>query len=830
MTLLQHPREVWAPRVLDLASHGEKVAVQTASGRVTYADLARRVDDAAALLGATRRLVLVEGSNTLDSLVSYLAALTHGHVVLLAPPGHPSSQLVEAWDPDVVVGEGGLVERHDRPRHDLHPDLALLLSTSGSTGSPKLVRLSHDNLRSNATSIATYLGLTPQDRAVTSLPMHYCYGLSVVHSHLLTGAGLVLTDLSVVDECFWRLAREAGATSFAGVPYTFEQLEHAGLDEERLPTLRYVTQAGGRLPPDRVRAWAERGRRAGWELVVMYGQTEATARMAWLPPELATERPESIGRPVPGGSFRIDPVPEATDPGVGELVYTGPNVMMGYAVAPADLARGPELSELRTGDLAREVDGLVEVVGRRGRHAKLFGLRLDLDHLERLVGDDLEVRCVVVDEAFHAFHTRRRGSDRVRAALAEASGLPASAIRVTTLDALPRTASGKPDLTALAEQARLVDADAEPDDDEVSPEAVRRDYALVLGRPDATTSDSFTGLGGDSLSYVELATRLGRRLGDAPPDWHLRTVDELVTSSRPRPGVRLDTSVVLRVTAILAIVGTHANLFTVVGGAHLLLAVAGHNFARFQLAAPTRERRLRHGLASLAQLVLPASLWIGAVGLVAGTYGPATTFFLNGLLGSDEWTKQWQFWFLESLVWVTVGALALVAVPALDRLERRSPYAVAIGLVLSALAVRFAWVGLHAGATERYTVGVVAWWFLLGWAATRADSPARRWLVVALAAVGTFGFFGDPVREALIVGGIALLVLAPTVRVPRRLVGPVSVVASSSLFVYLTHWQVYPHLEDVFPLGATVSSFAVGTTVWWACRPALRRVGRLLNP
>ena len=193
------------------------------------------------------------------------------------------------------------------------------------------------------------------------------------------------------------------------------------------------------------------------------------------------------------------------------------------------------------------------------------------------------------------------------------------------------------------------------------------------------------------------------------------------------------------------------------------------------------------------------------MGLVAGTYGPATTFFLNGLLGSDGWTTQWQFWFLESLVWVTVGALALVAVPAFDRLERRSPYAVAIGLVLTALAVRFAWVGLYAGATERYTVGVVAWWFLLGWAATRADSPTRRWVVVALAALGTVGFFGDPVREALVVGGIALLVLVPTVRVPRRLVGPVSVVASSSLFVYLTHWQVYPHLEDVFPLGASVA-------------------------
>ncbi|HYH35226.1 MAG TPA: AMP-binding protein, partial [Nocardioides sp.] len=335
MTVTLHPTEVHAPRVLDLASHGDLLAVRTAGESLTYADLARRVEDTAARLGATRRLVLVEGANSIDALVAHLAALTSGHVVLLAAPGRPAEQLAEAWDPDVVVRDGRLVERRDGTRHDLHPDLALLLSTSGSTGSPKLVRLSADNLRSNAASIATYLGLTPQDRAITSLPMHYCYGLSVLHSHLLVGAAVVLTDLSVVDDCFWRLAAEAGASSFAGVPYTFELLERSGFDARRVPTLRYVTQAGGRLDPSRVRDWSARGRRAGWDLVVMYGQTEATARMAWLPPELAVEHPGSIGVPVPGGDFRIEPVPEASEPGVGELVYRGPNVMMGYAESPA---------------------------------------------------------------------------------------------------------------------------------------------------------------------------------------------------------------------------------------------------------------------------------------------------------------------------------------------------------------------------------------------------------------------------------------------------------------------------------------------------------------
>jgi acyl-CoA synthetase (AMP-forming)/AMP-acid ligase II len=824
VTSLLTSLEVTAPpRVLDLRAHGDRVAIHTPAGRLTYGELADRVDDVARRLGPTRRLVLVEGANTVESLTTYLAALTHGHVVLLAPAGDPAGRLVDAWDPDVVAADS-LHERREGTAHDLHPDLALLLSTSGSTGSPKLVRLSHDNLRSNAASIAEYLRLTPDDRAITSLPMHYCYGLSVVHSHLLVGAGLVLTDLSVVDECFWRLAEDAGATSFAGVPYTFEQLECSGFAERRLPALRYVTQAGGRMPPERVERWRAHGRDAGWDLVVMYGQTEATARMAWLPPDLAATHPAAVGVPVPGGKFRLEPV-EGAEPGVGELVYSGPNVMQGYAVTPADLALGAGVTELRTGDLAREVDGLWEIVGRRGRHTKLFGLRIDLDHLESQV--DADVRCVVVGDTLHAFTDRPRTADRVATALAAATGLPGSAIRVTTLPTLPRTSSGKPDLAALTEHARLLER-SEPGTGPVTPALLREEYAVVLGRPDATTADSFVGLGGDSLSYVELATRLTRRTGDLPTDWHTRSIADLAQSPATRGGTRLDTSVVVRASAILLIVGSHANLWMVMGGAHLLLAVAGWNFARFQLAAETRTGRLRQGLTSLAQLVVPTSLWLGLVGILGGYYAPATVGFLNQALGPDHWTRQWQFWFVEALVWTSLAVLALLAVPVLDRLERRAPYGIAIGLVLAGLAVRFSWVGLEAsGETSRYTLGVVAWWFLVGWAALRADTTLRRWTVVVLTAVGTLGYFGDPAREALIIGGIALLVFVPSLRIPRRLVAPVTTLASASLCIYITHWLVYPRWQDSIPVLATVLSLAVGIAYWRLVRPLQHHVGRL---
>ncbi len=358
----------------------------------------------------------------------------------------------------------------------------------------------------------------------------------------------------------------------------------------------------------------------------------------------------------------------------------------------------------------------------------------------------------------------------------------------------------------------------------------------MLGRPDADVADSFVSLGGDSLSYVELATRLGRRMDRLPPGWHTRTIAELAAPAstdapprRRRLGRQMDSTVALRALCILMIVGTHANVFTLVGGAHLLLAVAGYNFARFQLAEVPRADRIRNGLVAVAQVVVPSSLFIGAVALLTGDYDPPTALFLNGLLGSDTWTLDWQFWFLEALVWTSLGAVALIAVPALDRVERRTPFAFAGVLLLATLALRFAWTGVEAGATERYTPGVVLWCFALGWAAARSRTAWQR-VAVLLAAAGAYaGFFGDPERELLVVAGVAALLWLPTVRVPRLLAPAVTALAGASLFVYLTHWQVYPHLEMDHPVLALLASLAVGVAYWWLTRPALRRMGGWLR-
>lgn len=797
------------PSIFDrLRAHGERPAIITRETTLSYAQLAALVDAARRRLGPNRQLVALSARNDVSSLTWLIAALTDRHAVILSSADGLAA-LVEAYDPDVVIDDGDITHDRRGTRHDLHPDLALLLSTSGSTGSAKTVRISHTNLIANAESIVEYLGITPDDRALTTLPIHYCYGLSVVTSHLLAGASLALTDWSVVDPCLWDFAEQAAITSFAGVPYTFEMLDAQRL---RAPeSLRYITQAGGRLDAARVRQWAASGSQQGWEFVVMYGQTEATARMAYLPPHLAQTHPHALGIPIPGGWLRLDPVDGQPD-GIGELVYTGENVMLGYASSAADLWRGGELKELRTGDLAAIEDGLFVWKGRRSRVAKCFGLRIDLDHVERMLADSgLNARAVQADPAHHggAVHVFVEQAKDVARALELAehhTRLPRHAIGVARVAQFPRTASGKVDYQDLRRQAAAISRGGGP-----QAASVRDLYATLLCRPTATVEDSFASLGGDSLSYVELSVRLGERGIDLPADWHDRPIRELEAAPVvARRTVRADTSILLRALAIVLIVSTHSNVVAIPGGAHLLLAIAGYNFARFGLGS----QRLRHGLATVARVAIPSALWIGAVTLLTGEYDWPTAFMLNGVFGADQWTDQWRFWFLEAYIWFQVTALLVTAVPVVARTLHRSGFASLVGATLVALAARYAQVGVEANIPERYTPTVIVWCFLAGWTAATASTARQRVIAGLLVTVGTAGFFGDPAREAVVIGGVITLLLWPTVRMPRQVVKSAGVLAGASLFIYLTHWQVYPHLEVEHPVLGLVASLAVGVLVW----------------
>ncbi|MEZ0342567.1 AMP-binding protein [Mycobacterium sp. pV006] len=808
-----------------LRTYGERTAVLTETTQLSYRDLADEAAAVATRLGTRRQLVMIETTNTVYCLVHYLGALAGGHVVLPVAADRDHRAITETYRPDVIVTAGG-IQVHSHGAHDLHPDLALLLSTSGSTGSPKLVRLSRDNLVSNAAAIAGYLGIRETDRAATTLPMSYCYGLSVVHSHLLVGAGLILTDHSVADEQFWTLFRRHRGSSLAGVPYTFELLERVGFDAMDLPHLRYLTQAGGRMPADRVRRFAGLGRRRGWDLFVMYGATEATARMAYLPPDLARSRPEAIGVPIPGGTFTLEPSDEWPGGDVGELIYHGPNVMLGYAEHPADLATGATLDALRTGDLARRApDGLYEIVGRKSRFVKMYGLRIDLAQVESALRDDsISALCVDHGDQLAVVAARAPDVSSVRRSAAEAAGVPADGVRVVSVDELPMLSSGKPDYpTARAWAAAATDGTV---DDHTTDLAALYAEVLHLDPADVDGDASFVDLGGNSLNYVTVSRRLERALGRLPAQWPqmpLRELQALAGAPRRRRlwDTTVETSVALRAAAIVLIVVSHAELFELWGGAHILLGVAGYNFGRFCLTPLPRRTRIRHLRSTIAWIAVPSIAWVAAALLLTDDYHPTNLLLADKFLGPPDSMTAGRLWFIEVLVWTLVVLALLFWLPALDRAERRYPFGVAAASLAVGMVLRY---GPGAVPDAKFTM-LAFWFFALGWAAAKARTAAQRAAVTVVLVVGMIGYFDDPLRAALVLSGLAMLVWLPALRCPAPLAAVAAVVAEASLYTYLTHYQIYPLFGSHRLLGV-LASILVGVAVTAAVTALRTRLGR----
>lgn len=810
-----------------LRGHGDRPAVFTDDEQIDYRELAFRVEEFAQTLGTRRRLIVLETRNDLTTLVRYLGALAAGHVVLPVPAGRDHAAMITTYRPDVVIDADG-VHVHSDAAHVLHDDLALLMSTSGSTGSPKLVRLSHTNLLANAASIAEYLQIRDTDRAATTLPMSYCYGLSVVHSHLLVGAALILTERSVADDEFWQLFARHRGTTFAGVPYTFELLDRIGFESKTLPHLRYVTQAGGRMPPERVRRYAALGARRGWQLFVMYGATEATARMAYLPPDLALTRSTAIGRPVPGGSFTVEPLEEWPEPGTGELVYRGANVMMGYAHTPADLADGPGLAELRTGDIARRGDdGLYEVVGRKSRFVKMYGLRIDLQQLEATL-DTAGVRALCTDNGDRLAVVAVSGHDPdvLRRTAARAAGVPAAAVDAVCVPELPKLPSGKPDYPSARMLAAAAPAPTRGDGD------LRRMYAdvLLLDPADIDDDASFVDLGGNSLNYVSMSARLERALGRLPADWpqlSIRMLQNLPAPKRsrwPSWGSTLETSVALRALAIVLIVGSHAELFELWGGAHILLGVAGYNFGRFCLTPLPRPTRIRHLRTTIAWVAVPSALWVSFALVVTDDYHASNLLLANKFLGPHDSMTAGRLWFVEVLVWTLIALALLFCVPAMDRLERRYPFSLAMAFLGLGMVLRYDVTGLQI-RDAGFTV-LTFWFFAAGWAAAKATATWQRAAVTVVLFVGLHGYFDDTLRQLMVFTGLVLLIWLPSVRCPSGVAVVAGVIAEASLYIYLTHYQVYP-LFGSHELVGVVAAVIVGITVsaavtlarqWWRDR------------
>jgi acyl-CoA synthetase (AMP-forming)/AMP-acid ligase II len=775
----------WLGFAENFAAPADAIALFADGAEISYGELDRRIGERTTELGTGRRLVLIQSSNEVEPLITYLAAVRARHAVMLVPADKPTDDVVAEYRPDTIFAEtlaGWTIDHQSQePQHDLHPDLALLLSTSGSTGTSKFVRLSYDNLAANAASIAEYLQIQPGDRAATSLPLHYCYGLSIVHSHLLIGAGLILTDDSVIEPHFWQLFRELGGTTFPAVPFTFDLLDRIDFAAMEIPTLRYITQAGGRLAPEKVKRYAELGLTKGFDLFVMYGATEATARMAYLPPKLATDYPHTIGQAIPGGSFDL-----AED---GELLYSGPNVMMGYAERSADLGLGSTIDTLHTGDLARRTgSGLYEIVGRKSRFLKMFGLRISLDAVESFAGNDQHATFVTgTDDTLVLATESRIGLDpeRLRSEAAQQFGLPLSSIITEVYDDIPRLESGKVDYPSIRNAALHRERDSETPKRGQSVAAI---FARTLGHDTVAPTDTFVSLNGDSLSYIEASLALEEHLGRVPDDWHTTPVGELdaVEQSTSRFG-QVETNVVLRAVAIILVVGDHFELFNLQGGAHVLLAVAGYNFSRFLLNAISDSDSVAPIGPSIARIIVPTVGWILLTFALKASFDWRVAFLI-----SSYWTDpDGGYWFIEVLIQILLIAAAVLAIPAARRLHRRSPYAFAVGVLLFSLAARYGgqliWDTTDIGFKVPH---MTLWLFAIGWV---ADKSSELWQRVALSAVALAtvpGYFDSTTRTLVILGGILALIWVSKVSLPKPTNRLVGLLGAASLYIYLVHFQV----------------------------------------
>ncbi len=345
-----------------------------------------------------------------------------------------------------------LAEIPDAPETALDGELALLLSTSGSTGSPKLVRQSYRNIQSNAEAIAAFLKLDDTERPVTTLPMNYTYGLSVINSHMQAGATVLMTDKSVIMKAFWDFMKAKRATSFSGVPFTYELLKRARFFRMDLPDLRYMTQSGGKLSPSMHLEFAAWCREHGKKYIAMYGSTEATARMAYLPSEMSVEKYGSVGKAIPGSRFLLTDADgrEIKEANLeGKLVFSGPGVAMGYALCREDLKKRDEWQGvLKTGDIAYcDEDGFYFISGREKRFLKLFGNRVNLDEIDCLVKarfEGIDCASAGVDDRMKTYITDRSLIDEVRQYLSVTTHLSESAFDVQYLKEIPKNASGKP--------------------------------------------------------------------------------------------------------------------------------------------------------------------------------------------------------------------------------------------------------------------------------------------------------------------------------------------------------------------------------------------------
>ena len=412
-------------------------------------------------LSQDKSLIFLYCRNTSQAVAAFLGGISAGHAVALLDANLPPAaraELADNYSPEIVI-DGSTIEKYGAPRHSINPKLSVLMSTSGSTGGAKFVRLSLANLIHNAAAISEVLEIKQSDVASGHLPLNYSYGLSVLTSHLIRGAKILLTERSFMDHAFWQSISETGVTHFPGVPFHYEMMTRLRLERLKLETVRTMTQAGGHLPQHIKANLHEYMSINGGNFYVMYGQTEASPRITTLQHKDFLGNEKTVGTVLPGGRITI-----TDDKGAlieygneGAVWYEGPNVMLGYANGRQDLKLGDiNCGALQTGDTGfLDVNGRLTITGRLKRFGKIFGLRVNLDEIEKRTKECWSEAAVVQKAEKVCVYLAGKVGDAekelIRKSFVEYFTLPLTAYDLIEIDCIPYSERGKVNYKVLEE-------------------------------------------------------------------------------------------------------------------------------------------------------------------------------------------------------------------------------------------------------------------------------------------------------------------------------------------------------------------------------------------
>ena len=443
-------------------------AIDDAGGQLTYGELVNLRGEISSVL-PERELVFCLCENKVGALAGFLSLYDCKDVCLLLS-AHIDKALLKVlddtygpsyyWMPQAMVDESGYEKVYDykefvlcktgKKAPAMHPNLSMLMTTSGTTGSPKLVRHKYGNIESNAKNVAKIFGWTPEERGIIDLPMQYTMGLNVINSHLYAGATVLLIEANLMSPKYWNFIKEQKGSNFTGVPFSYEILNRLRFQRMDLPNLTTLAEGGGKLSDTLFTAFANYAVEKDKRFFATFGTTETSARLAFLPPEQAANHIGSIGHAIPEGKLILvdENGDEITDADVeGELRYEGPNVTMGYGTCVEDLTKGDEFcGAYETGDLAKkDADGFFYIVGRKKRFLKLFGLRVSLDQSERIISEHFGIECACTgdDTKMKIYITKPEQKEEVKSLISNKTGLISNSFEVIIVDAIPRFESGK---------------------------------------------------------------------------------------------------------------------------------------------------------------------------------------------------------------------------------------------------------------------------------------------------------------------------------------------------------------------------------------------------